>query len=150
MSARADWLASLALKPALLKPPSKNGCPRSHLTLFAWQDELVSGGYLAAGYTGIHIDDCWMQTNPPRNAQGELQVRCFDVLCSRRDFVRSVGVPLVILPHYALHIDFMFMCPLACSIASRYPRVLSFIPCFTLIVRRFVTCRRTRPVSRAA
>jgi hypothetical protein len=23
----------------------------------------------------IHIDDCWMETSPPRNAQGQLQVR---------------------------------------------------------------------------
>jgi hypothetical protein len=39
------------------------------------QDALVSGGYLAAGYSSIHIDDCWMETSPPRNAQGQLQVR---------------------------------------------------------------------------
>jgi len=29
-------------------------------------DRLVSDGYLAAGYNGIHIDDCWEQKNPPR------------------------------------------------------------------------------------
>jgi len=36
-------------------------------------DALVSGGYLAAGYNGIHMDDCWEQQNPPRDANGHLQ-----------------------------------------------------------------------------
>ncbi len=40
----------------------------------ALQDALVAGGYLAAGYNSIHIDDCWMETDPPRNSQGQLQV----------------------------------------------------------------------------
>lgn len=35
-------------------------------------DALVSGGYLAAGYKTISIDDCWEQTSPPRDAQGRL------------------------------------------------------------------------------
>eukprot|EP01064_Diplonema_japonicum_P030727 TRINITY_DN529_c0_g5_i1.p1 TRINITY_DN529_c0_g5~~TRINITY_DN529_c0_g5_i1.p1 ORF type:complete len:412 (+),score=113.06 TRINITY_DN529_c0_g5_i1:50-1237(+) len=35
-------------------------------------DELVTGGYLAAGYDGIHLDDCWMQRKPFRDAQGRL------------------------------------------------------------------------------
>eukprot|EP01059_Diplonema_ambulator_P032224 TRINITY_DN621_c0_g2_i2.p1 TRINITY_DN621_c0_g2~~TRINITY_DN621_c0_g2_i2.p1 ORF type:complete len:397 (+),score=118.11 TRINITY_DN621_c0_g2_i2:48-1238(+) len=35
-------------------------------------DELVSGGYLAAGYNGIHLDDCWMRKTPPRDSQGRL------------------------------------------------------------------------------
>eukprot|EP01064_Diplonema_japonicum_P028952 TRINITY_DN4567_c0_g2_i2.p1 TRINITY_DN4567_c0_g2~~TRINITY_DN4567_c0_g2_i2.p1 ORF type:complete len:396 (+),score=73.27 TRINITY_DN4567_c0_g2_i2:336-1523(+) len=35
-------------------------------------DELVSGGYLAAGYNGIHLDDCWMRKNPPRDNEGRL------------------------------------------------------------------------------
>lgn len=38
----------------------------------AQTDALVAGGYLAAGYNGIHIDDCWMQQHPPRDAQGRL------------------------------------------------------------------------------
>lgn len=38
----------------------------------AQTDALVAGGYLAAGYNGIHIDDCWMQLNPPRDAAGRL------------------------------------------------------------------------------
>jgi alpha-N-acetylgalactosaminidase len=29
-------------------------------------DALVAGGYLAAGYNGIHIDDCWPQETPTR------------------------------------------------------------------------------------
>ena len=35
-------------------------------------DALVSGGFLAAGYKTISIDDCWEQTSPPRDAQGRL------------------------------------------------------------------------------
>eukprot|EP01059_Diplonema_ambulator_P032221 TRINITY_DN621_c0_g1_i1.p1 TRINITY_DN621_c0_g1~~TRINITY_DN621_c0_g1_i1.p1 ORF type:complete len:395 (+),score=100.25 TRINITY_DN621_c0_g1_i1:53-1237(+) len=35
-------------------------------------DELVAGGYLAAGYDGIHLDDCWMQRVPFRDANGRL------------------------------------------------------------------------------
>eukprot|EP01060_Flectonema_neradi_P032033 TRINITY_DN501_c0_g1_i1.p1 TRINITY_DN501_c0_g1~~TRINITY_DN501_c0_g1_i1.p1 ORF type:complete len:412 (+),score=97.42 TRINITY_DN501_c0_g1_i1:71-1237(+) len=35
-------------------------------------DRLVSDGYLAAGYEGIHIDDCWMRKNPERDPQGKL------------------------------------------------------------------------------
>lgn len=33
----------------------------------AQTDALVAGGYLDAGYNGIHIDDCWMTTNPARD-----------------------------------------------------------------------------------
>ena len=29
-------------------------------------------GYLAVGYNGIHIDDCWMRLKPARDAQGQL------------------------------------------------------------------------------
>lgn len=32
-------------------------------------DALVEGGYAQAGYTGIHIDDCWMQKAPGQGAQ---------------------------------------------------------------------------------
>lgn len=35
-------------------------------------DALVSGGYLAAGYRTVSIDDCWEQMSPPRDAQGRL------------------------------------------------------------------------------
>merc|ERR1719272_1079811 len=35
-------------------------------------DALVDGGFLAAGYNGIHIDDCWMNRSPPRDADGKL------------------------------------------------------------------------------
>ena len=35
-------------------------------------DALVSGGFLAAGYKTISIDDCWEQKIPERDAQGRL------------------------------------------------------------------------------
>lgn len=35
-------------------------------------DRLVEDGYLAAGYNGIHIDDCWMRTVPARDEQNRL------------------------------------------------------------------------------
>eukprot|EP00053_Salpingoeca_punica_P018272 m.178725 g.178725 ORF g.178725 m.178725 type:complete len:422 (-) comp17398_c1_seq2:3749-5014(-) len=35
-------------------------------------DVLVKDGYLAAGYNGIHIDDCWPQMTPPRDSKGQL------------------------------------------------------------------------------
>jgi len=36
-------------------------------------DALVSGGFVAAGYKGIHMDDCWEQKDPKRDpSSGEL------------------------------------------------------------------------------
>lgn len=35
-------------------------------------DALVEGGFLQYGYNSIHIDDCWMATNPPRDSSGSL------------------------------------------------------------------------------
>lgn len=35
-------------------------------------DALVEGGFAAAGYTGVHIDDCWERRTPPRDAGGRL------------------------------------------------------------------------------
>lgn len=35
-------------------------------------DALVSGGFLDAGYNGIHLDDCWMNLKPPRDSHGKL------------------------------------------------------------------------------
>ena len=35
-------------------------------------DALVAGGYAAVGYDTIHIDDCWQQKTPPRDASGKL------------------------------------------------------------------------------
>lgn len=35
-------------------------------------DRLAADGYLAAGYNGIHIDDCWMQLKPIRDQSGRL------------------------------------------------------------------------------
>jgi alpha-N-acetylgalactosaminidase len=33
----------------------------------AQTDALVDGGYLKAGYEGIHLDDCWEEKYPPRD-----------------------------------------------------------------------------------
>ncbi|OZA31017.1 MAG: hypothetical protein B7X93_01080 [Hydrogenophilales bacterium 17-61-9] len=38
----------------------------------AQTDRLAQDGYLAAGYNGIHIDDCWMRRVPARDAQNQL------------------------------------------------------------------------------
>lgn len=38
----------------------------------AQTDALVSFGYLEAGYSGIHLDDCWENKNPPRDSDGKL------------------------------------------------------------------------------
>jgi len=35
-------------------------------------DALVDHGFLAAGYKGIHMDDCWERKSPPRDATGQL------------------------------------------------------------------------------
>jgi alpha-N-acetylgalactosaminidase len=34
----------------------------------AQTDGLEAGGFIDAGYTGIHMDDCWEAKNPPRTA----------------------------------------------------------------------------------
>ena len=41
-------------------------------TYKAQADALVSGGFRAAGYKTISIDDCWEQKSPERDAQGRL------------------------------------------------------------------------------
>ena len=41
-------------------------------TYKAQADALVAGGFRAAGYRTISIDDCWEQKTPPRDAQGRL------------------------------------------------------------------------------
>ena len=41
-------------------------------TYKAQADALVSGGFLAAGYKTVSIDDCWEQKSPERDAQGRL------------------------------------------------------------------------------
>ena len=38
----------------------------------AQTDALVAGGFLKAGYNGIHIDDCWQQKSPARDEGGKL------------------------------------------------------------------------------
>ena len=39
-------------------------------------DALKAGGFVAAGYTGIHMDDCWEEKIPKRDpTTGRLQVR---------------------------------------------------------------------------
>ena len=35
-------------------------------------DAMVAGGYVAAGYDTVHIDDCWEQRSPPRDERGRL------------------------------------------------------------------------------
>ena len=35
-------------------------------------EALVSGGFRAAGYKTISIDDCWEQRTPERDSQGRL------------------------------------------------------------------------------
>ena len=34
----------------------------------AQTDALATNGYVQAGYTGIHMDDCWESKHPPRDA----------------------------------------------------------------------------------
>lgn len=41
-------------------------------TYKAQADALVSGGFRAAGYKTVSIDDCWEQKSPERDAQGRL------------------------------------------------------------------------------
>merc|ERR1711959_130282 len=43
-----------------------DNCISEHLYK-AQTDSLKSGGYVNAGYTGIHMDDCWEQKSPPRD-----------------------------------------------------------------------------------
>jgi len=43
-------------------------CISEHLYK-AQTDAIVDGGFLAAGYNGIHMDDCWEQKDPPRDPQ---------------------------------------------------------------------------------
>ena len=39
----------------------------------AQTDGLADGGFIEAGYTGIHMDDCWERKTPPRDPKtGEL------------------------------------------------------------------------------
>ena len=33
---------------------------------------MVAGGYVATGYAGVHIDDCWEQKHPERDDDGKL------------------------------------------------------------------------------
>jgi len=42
-------------------------CISQHLYK-AQTDALASGGFIEAGYTGIHMDDCWENKSPSRNA----------------------------------------------------------------------------------
>lgn len=38
----------------------------------AQADAMVAEGFLQAGYSGIHMDDCWEQTKPPRDGSKRL------------------------------------------------------------------------------
>jgi len=61
----------------------------------AQTDALVSGGYLAAGYNGIHMDDCWEQKSPPRDSSGRLvadPTRFPSGMKALGDYMHSKGV----------------------------------------------------------
>eukprot|EP01060_Flectonema_neradi_P029235 TRINITY_DN3988_c6_g1_i1.p1 TRINITY_DN3988_c6_g1~~TRINITY_DN3988_c6_g1_i1.p1 ORF type:complete len:387 (+),score=62.28 TRINITY_DN3988_c6_g1_i1:45-1205(+) len=58
-------------------------------------DRLEEDGYVAAGYTGIHIDDCWSELN--RTADGKLApnaTRFPSGIKSLADYVHSKGAKL--------------------------------------------------------
>jgi len=69
-------------------------CISEHLYK-AQTDSLVSGGFLAAGYTGIHMDDCW---NPPRDpTTGELRAeptRFPSGIANLAEYMHSKGAAL--------------------------------------------------------
>jgi hypothetical protein len=51
---------------------SNEGFCVDETTYKAQADALVSGGFRAAGYETVSIDDCWEQKTPLRDAQGRL------------------------------------------------------------------------------
>ena len=58
-------------------------------------DALRDGGYVAAGYTGIHMDDCWEEKHPPRDPKtGRLRpnaTRFPSGLAALGDYIHSKG-----------------------------------------------------------
>ena len=83
LAATADAMASLARTPPMgwmswevfrcdvdcAKAP--NDCIGERLYQTT-ADAMVAGGYVAAGYDTVHIDDCWEQRSPPRDERGRL------------------------------------------------------------------------------
>ena len=61
----------------------------------AQADALAKGGYIEAGYTGIHMDDCWEEMHPPRDPKtGRLQpnaTRFPSGLKALGDYIHSKG-----------------------------------------------------------
>ena len=59
-------------------------------------DGLADGGFIAAGYTGIHMDDCWEQRKPPRDPKtGELRP---EPTRFPRSHISSSCLPVVLIP----------------------------------------------------
>ena len=60
----------------------------------AQADELKRGGYVDAGYVGVHMDDCWPQKYPPRDPKtGTLKMHIDGVKIVQRrrgSFMRSL------------------------------------------------------------
>ena len=62
----------------------------------AQTDGLADGGFIAAGYTGIHMDDCWEQRKPPRDPKtGELRP---EPTRFPRSHISSSCLPVVLIP----------------------------------------------------
>lgn len=61
---------------------------------------VVSGGFAAAGYASIHMDDCWEQKNPPRDpTTHELRadfVRFPDGMKALGDYIHGKGLSFAI------------------------------------------------------
>eukprot|EP00013_Stygamoeba_regulata_P010039 CAMPEP_0177676140 /NCGR_PEP_ID=MMETSP0447-20121125/27613_1 /TAXON_ID=0 /ORGANISM="Stygamoeba regulata, Strain BSH-02190019" /LENGTH=360 /DNA_ID=CAMNT_0019184649 /DNA_START=236 /DNA_END=1318 /DNA_ORIENTATION=+ len=58
-------------------------------------DHLVNDGYLAVGYDTVHIDDCWMRQDPPRDSSGRLQAdptRFPSGMAALADYMHARGV----------------------------------------------------------
>jgi alpha-N-acetylgalactosaminidase len=53
------------------------GCKVNHVLLEEMTDKLVDDGYLAAGYTTISIDDCWMNRTRDMNGHIHANERSF-------------------------------------------------------------------------
>ena len=69
-------------------------------------DRLVSDGYLAAGYNGIHLDDCWMQRTPERDAEGHLvpdKARFPSGFKALGDYMHNKGVKFAIYTAESKH-----------------------------------------------
>ena len=63
-------------------------------------DAMVAGGFSAAGYSSIHMDDCWEEKNPPRDpTTGELRadfIRFPDGMKALGDYVHNKGLTFAI------------------------------------------------------